>query len=318
MKSSSELFPVSLYRAEVYDDISEDVYMIKHNRDQDRTVQIAVCHLGLVDKEPTKGPVVLVHGSFTNRGFWLSAKGVGLARYLLDQGYDVWVMEHRGHGLSPRNREFSSNSVEHYALYDLPAVNEFVAEKTGVKPTWIGHSLGGVMISSAVAGGLFTAENCAGFITFGTQVISRSWYSWLPFANLLMRGWLRLTREELDGRKLHIGPENEPVALINEYLARHSWFGSWQFKSLKKKLMPEWKKGTDIPLLAVIAVADKSDPARACKKFADLYGGANKEKLLLGKADGFKRNYGHVNMVISKDAAEEVWPRIADWLAKQA
>lgn len=318
MKSSSELFPVSLYRAEIYDDISEDVYMVKHNRDQDRTVQVAVYHLGLVDKKPTKGPVVLVHGSFSNHGFWLSEAGIGLARFLLEQGFDVWLQEHRGHGLSPRNRDYKNNTVERYVLHDVSAVNEFVAEKTGAKPLWVGHSMGGVMIASAVAAGIFTSANCRGFVLLGSQVLSRHWYSWFPFGTTIMRGWYRLTRDEFDGRKMRIGPENEPVAYINEYLARHSWFGSWQLKSQKKKLLPEWKKGSDIPMLAMIAAADKSEPLRACKKFAALYGGANKEQIVLGKADGFKRNYGHVNMIISKDAAEEVWPRIADWLAKQA
>src|SRR5690554_7862638 len=90
----------------------------------------------------------MVHGSFSNRGFWITRKGIGLARYLLDQGYDVWLMEHRGHGITPRNKDYFNNTVERYVLHDVPAVNEFVQEKSGQKPFWIGHSLGGVMIRS--------------------------------------------------------------------------------------------------------------------------------------------------------------------------
>ena len=90
MKSSSELFPVSLLRADVLGDLTEDVYLVKHNRDPDRSVQIAVSHLGLRSRGGHSGqPLILLHGSFTNRGFWLSDKGEGLARYLLEQGFDV-------------------------------------------------------------------------------------------------------------------------------------------------------------------------------------------------------------------------------------
>lgn len=317
MKSSSELFPVSLLRAEALGDLSEDVYLVKHNRDPDRSVQVAVSHLGLAGVTPTAGPVVLVHGSFTNRGFWLSDKGEGMARYLLEQGFDVWLLEQRGHGLSPRNQDYINNTLERYVLHDVPAVNEFVAEKSGRQPFWIGHSLGGVIIASAVAAGLLNDSNCRGLALLGTQALRRPAYLWLPLVGLVMRGLVR-RRGELDGRRMGIGPENEPAGLINEYLARHSWFGSWQLKSTRQKLLPGWKGPQTLPLLAVVAAADTSDPASYCKRFAQMYGGEQKDILLLGKAGGFSRSYGHVDMVVSKDAAAEVWPRLSDWLQQHA
>ena len=316
MKSSSELFPVSLFRAEMLgEELSEDVYLVKHNTDTDRSVQVAVSHLTLRHRSAYRGPVILLHGSFSNRGFWLSDKGEGLARHLLDQGFDVWVMEQRGHGLSPRNQDYLRNTLERYVLHDMPAVNAFVQEKTGHKPAWVGHSLGGVIIASAVAGGQLSAGNCAGIALLGTQALRRPWYLWLPLVGPVLR-LLVWNKGELDGRSLNIGPENEPAGLINEYLARHSWFGRWQLKSTRQRLLPAWKQPHALPLLAVIAAADESDPARACRRFADYYGGTDKEQILLGKVAGFSRDYGHVDMVVSKDAAQEVWPRISDWLTR--
>ncbi len=316
MKSSSELFPVSLLRADVLGDLTEDVYLVKHNRDPDRSVQIAVSHLGLRSRGGHSGqPLILLHGSFTNRGFWLSDKGEGLARYLLEQGFDVWLMEQRGHGLSPRNHDYVRNTLERYVLSDIPAVNDFVQEQSGQKPVWIGHSLGGVIISSSVAAGRLHAENSRAMVLLGTQVVRRPWYLWLPLTSLVLRMLVK-SKAELDGRKLGIGPENEPAGLVNEYLARHSLFGRWQIRSEKLRLLPAWKQGADLPLLAVAAAADKSDPAKACLRFASLYGGAQKDNLLLGKAEGFSRDYGHVDMVVSKEAATEVWPRIQRWLSQ--
>ncbi|MAD45995.1 MAG: alpha/beta hydrolase [Oceanospirillaceae bacterium] len=313
MKSSSQLFPVSLLRADSFAGLTEDVYLVKHNRDPDLSVQVAVSHLGRNNQTPGGPPVILLHGSFTNRGFWLSHKGEGLARHLLDQGFDVWMMEMRGHGMSPRNQDYANNTLERYALYDLPAVSEFVAEKTSAAPVWAGHSLGGVTIASAVAAGALAEDVCRGMVLFGTQTIRRPLYQWVPLASLAARTRVRM-KGELDGRKMGIGPENEPAGLINEYLARHGLLGSWQFKSSQQKLMPLWKSQRALPLLAFAAAADCSDPARYCERFANLYGGEQKTLFTLGSATGFSRDYGHVDMVVSRQAADEVWPKVSDWL----
>lgn len=315
MISSSSLFPVSLMYAEDLGKLSEDIYFVKHNRDPDRSVEVGVAHLMLHDKPATRGPVVLVHGSFSNRGFWITRNGIGMARYLLEQGYDVWLMEHRGHGITPRNKDYLNNSIERYVYHDVPAVNDFIQEKTGEKPFWLGHSMGGVMIAAAVAVNLLTTENCRGMVLFGTQTISRPNYLWIPLVATFMR--LKVKRKgELDGRQLRIGPENEPAGVLREYLANNSWFSSWQFFEKGLKLLPLWKQASGLPLLAVAGRIDKSDPAQACIKFANKYGG-DKDILLLGKAEGFERDYGHVDMVVSKSAAKEVWPKVSQWLDKQ-
>jgi pimeloyl-ACP methyl ester carboxylesterase len=88
-------------------------------------------------------PVILLHGSFSNRRFWYSPKGIGLGAFLARQGFDVWVPEMRGHGLSKRNHDYARNRVADYARYDLPAIGAFVREQSAQVPHWIGHSLGG-------------------------------------------------------------------------------------------------------------------------------------------------------------------------------
>jgi pimeloyl-ACP methyl ester carboxylesterase len=70
----------------------------------DDDVEIAVTRLGSEDDGRTGEPVILVHGTFCQRNFWVSDKGFGLGPYLRERGYDVWIPELRGHGLSPRDR----------------------------------------------------------------------------------------------------------------------------------------------------------------------------------------------------------------------
>ena len=107
MQSSSNLFPVALISAERRGDLSEDVYRLKPGNSPDGTVELAVTRLGLADAPESRGiPVILLHGSFSNRRFWYSPKGIGLGAYLARQGFDVWVPEMRGHGLSKRNQDY--------------------------------------------------------------------------------------------------------------------------------------------------------------------------------------------------------------------
>ncbi len=315
MKSSSALFPVTLMRADILGDLSEDIYLVKHNRDPDQSVQIALTRVGLAEFPEKSGfPLVLVHGSFTNRGFWLSPKGQGFARYLVEQGFDVWLFEQRGHGLSPRNQDYSRNTVERYARYDVPAVHEFIEEKTGRFPAWVGHSLGGTMIATAVAAG-FCDNTIPAFVMFGTQVVRPNLALQVPLLGQITRGVVSF-KQELDGRKLKIGPENEPAGVINEYLARHSLLGRWKLPSTNEPLLPRWKEEC-IPMLGVSAAGDTTDPAKYCQRFYRMYGGP-KEELLLGTENGFSKDFAHIDMVVSKEAELEVWPKVSNWLKAYA
>lgn len=315
MKSSSKFFPVTLFKADVIGDLTDDVYLVKHGRDADPSVQVALSHIGIYGQSNKgKQPVVLVHGSFTNRGFWLSSQGIGLARYLVDSGFDVWIMEMRGHGLSPRNLAYKENSLEKYALSDVPAINEFVIEKTGLKPVWMGHSMGGVLISTAVASGALPEMQVAGIALLGTQIVRRRWFLQIPFVSSMGSLYFNF-KAEMDGRKLKIGPENEPAGIAKEYLRWLGLFGGWRFSSNKTSLLAKWQ-GLDLPLLAMVGQNDQSDPVKYCQRFFELCGSENKQFKILAKDQGYSRDFGHVDMIVSKEAAAEVWPELSQWLAE--
>ncbi|WP_221795023.1 alpha/beta fold hydrolase [Oceanobacter mangrovi] len=326
MKSSSELFPVTLARAENLAGFTDDVYLVKHNLDLDRSVEVAVSHLspGSYETSPLRNgsrpSVVLLHGAFNNRTVWLGHDGEGLAAWLVRQGFDVWLMEMRGHGYSPRNLDYSANNTEQYALCDIPAVHDFVHEKSGCWPVWIGHSLGAVAIASALAAGKLTAQNCPGIVTLGAQILKRPWYLWMPLgattARLLMTG-----KSELDGRKVGIGPENEPVGITREMLSRRALFGKWQLEHDKRLLLPHWRSSS-VPALMMMGPADDVDPLACCRRFAEQYGadneaGIDKTLTVLAAGDGFSHDFGHNDMVRGEQAQAEVWPLIESWLGQR-
>ena len=89
-------------------------------------VRIALTHVAQGEGRGHGTPVVLVHGNYTNRGFWISRKGFGLAPFLVEAGYDAWIVELRGHGLSPKGPGFSSITAEDHIRKDLPAALTYV------------------------------------------------------------------------------------------------------------------------------------------------------------------------------------------------
>nr|WP_314489515.1 alpha/beta fold hydrolase [uncultured Pseudomonas sp.] len=310
MQSSSALFPVALLSAERRGDLSEDVYRIKAGKAADPSVELAVTRLGRVEQAAPHGvPVILLHGSFSNRRFWFSPKGLGLGAFLARAGFDVWIPEMRGHGLSPRNRQWRGNRVADYAQEDLPLIAAFVAEKAGRAPHWIGHSLGGTTLAAALGGGYLPAEQVASVALFGTQVSRAHWALKVPplvwIARLALRRFAQLS-----GSRLKRGPEDEPIGLALETLRWHGLFGRFGEKG------NDWWAGlaqVEVPVLAVAGAGDFNDPAWACRRLLEQMGGPHRQFLCLDKAQGFEA-FGHIDMLVSKAAQAQVWPLVEAWL----
>jgi pimeloyl-ACP methyl ester carboxylesterase len=311
MQSSSNLFPVALISAERRGDLIEDVYRLKPANSPDISVELAVTRLGLAEQPDTRGiPVVLLHGSFSNRRFWYSPKGIGLGAYLARAGFDVWIPEMRGHGLSSRNQAYRHNRVADYARYDLPAIAAFVREQSGQIPHWIGHSLGGITLAAALGGHYLDAEGVASVALFGSQISRTYWPLKIPPVEWGGRLLLKRFRH-ISGSRLKRGPEDEPIGLALESMR---WYGLFRrFGDAER----DWWAGlseVQVPVLSVAATGDDQDPVWACRKLYEQFGSERRQFLSLGRDQGFTEDFGHVEMLVSRGAQTQVWPLVASWL----
>jgi pimeloyl-ACP methyl ester carboxylesterase len=98
---------------------------------------------------PAGTPVLFCHG-FQGNGFEfdLPREGYNMAVYLARKGYDIWISSFRGCGPKPYDCTCDGwhHSIDDLAIYDAPALVDGIIEKTGKKPFWIGHSMGGMVL----------------------------------------------------------------------------------------------------------------------------------------------------------------------------
>ncbi len=157
-------------------------------------------NIALYRYRPTGGPrvghppILLCHGLGANR-YNLDAPGdISLARWLVKRGFDCWVLEFRGAGQSTHpsflHRMRNPWTFDDYVFKDIPAVLDTIENDTGSRQVhWVGHSMGGMVIRTAVIMPSFPVHLVKAIITLGTPhqsapyLLSRSLVSHYELVN---------------------------------------------------------------------------------------------------------------------------------------
>ncbi|NXO44987.1 LIPM Lipase, partial [Locustella ochotensis] len=131
------------YPSKEYEVMTEDGYFLSLNR---------IPHgRGDARRPGSKYPVLLVHGFCQDGGVWVdNFPDNSLAFILADAGYDVWIGNNRGnswsrrhHNLSIDSEEFWDFSFHEMAMYDLPAMVDFILRQTEQRRLYyVGHAQG--------------------------------------------------------------------------------------------------------------------------------------------------------------------------------
>jgi len=295
-------------------------------------------------------PLVLSPGYGCNRHFFDSGDRYSLARFLAGEGFDTWVLELRGHGLSEpapgqRRRAWSFDDL---VFHDAPAALSHVAERTGRRSVWIGHSLGGMVAYAALGCMASLSESVAGLVTLGTPVSfpsieSPAWrrigqvFSALPIgARLPQRGALvafwtlggwssamaeyGMNRANLDRQAFgHALPrllENLPGTVVRQ-LAQWSLSGECGSRDGAVDYRAGLQRITT-PALIIGGAADHLAPPATVRSAYDRIGSSRKQYREFGTSQGDSADYGHVDLIFGRHAPEEVFPVISRWIASEA
>jgi polyhydroxyalkanoate synthase subunit PhaC len=137
---------------------------------------LVIERLGTRDGLTPKGPpVVLCPGFGGNRFNFNFDEKHSLALYLAAEGFDVWIVELRGHGRSklithPRTRGRARPwNMDDHIEKDVPAIIDTVIRLSAQsKLVWVGHSLGGMVAYCLLSRVLDQSRYFAGLITLGS------------------------------------------------------------------------------------------------------------------------------------------------------
>ena len=295
-------------------------------------------------------PVILCHGLGANRYNMDFGETQSLAKHLHHRGFDVWVAEVRGAGMSSHPRLFSryqyGYSFDDFAWRDAPAIVEAVKRATGAPQVfWVGHSMGGIIAYVFLQGPL--AASIRGMVA----IASPGRFSDHPVFTLY-QGWTRLASVlpamHLEGISIAFAPyitllprflsdilintSNMDPRVIRQSLVNLTanisrgvflQFADWMerghmWDAALARDYTEGLKAITTPLLLLAGGGDRIVPPDAVKTVYDAVASADKTMRCFSIADGDRADYGHGDILLGVTAPGEIFPAVAAWLEARA
>ncbi len=271
-----------------------------------------------------QGPVVfMLHGTIANGRAFYTFSGKGLAPYLARAGYDVYVADLRGRGLSTpaidRHSDFGQTQV---MTEDIPAFLAKIKELRGDAPQhWVGHSWGGLLLHGYLARFPAQLKQLRSMLCFGTKRRIRvsNWekfwkvdFFWLGLGALMVRifGYF-------PAKFFMPGADNEPRlyhAQTIPWLKSELWVDPEDGFSYSEAI-----RHIDLPpTLHLTGAGDHAlGHASDVRDFIRESGAKQVDFHMIGRAQGYRHDYNHLNILTHPDANEDHFPLVLEWLEKQ-
>lgn len=291
-------------------------------------------------------PVVLCHGLSANRYTFDLQGAPGLAPYLRDHGWDVWVPELRGSGMSQRPGLCYSDvpyswDFDDHLHEDLPAILACVLERTAAPSLHlVGHSMGGMLIQAHLAACL--NPSVASAVAVGSPVEFSKVKSkdiklmlqakplvklipvsplgfvarlGIPFVHGFALGFFHAPNVEPEAARkmVALGSELSPSSKI--------WLNFAQFVETERFAPEDGSpylanlSSSRVPIFWLGGSVDSLAPPASLIPGTDEDEPLGERKMLaLGKTSGCVEDYGHVDLLVGRRAEIEVFPLILQWL----
>lgn len=304
-------------------------------RDRDQTFPLALVRKTLPEG-PTRPPVVLVHGFAQNRYTWHTSTR-SMVNWLALRGWDVYNVELRGHGRSRPDAMPEGERISDY-VDDIATL----AKLFDGRAFFVGHSLGGAVIyGAATKAPMAGVVGIAALYRFGQAnwlmgLLART--SWENRAFILRHltfrtraiGWL-LARlyavSDVAGYTFPISgwwPGSVEPDLLHERLihgfdwtSARVWLEMGRWAATGTFDYDEAWAQTDVPLLVLAGDEDHLMPPEDARAAYDRSGSADKSLVVLNDYE-HEVHWGHLDIVLGREAPRIVWPLVESWLRERA
>jgi pimeloyl-ACP methyl ester carboxylesterase len=310
--------------------------------------ELALERLRLAKGVRYRVPVVLSHGFFVNNHFLNFEDEHSLGRYLAREGFDVWNLSFRGIGrsLNPLRDGAKVWTLDDMIDRDLSAVIGYVRRETrSARVSWVGYDMGGLLAYGYLArkGG----SGLGALVTIGAPVTFHhpeqepiKKLLKLEESPFLKKAFLYLNGPFL-GRiviplvpaieRLFYNPENvareirekwleEGLAEINPGVLDHllrmirrgefvSADGAYNYRRNLGRIR--------VPLLLIGGEKDALAPPEALRLIQRAVKSSERSLRVFGPRAKDSAAYGHTDLILGKEAVEEVFPVIARWLKQR-
>jgi poly(3-hydroxyalkanoate) synthetase len=312
-------------------------------------VDLPVVHYRPVGS-PRPLPLVLCHGISGNARHMDLDSEHSLARWFAARGYDAWSVSLRGtwdSRLPPgaHDEPKEETTLDVYATEDLPAVFDYVRQRTGAPQVdYIGHSMGGLVLYAYLAhgGGAVHAA-----VALGSPARLRFGGGLEQFARDHGAGVLgRVSSVPNDAlAPLYIPVEGvqtplDLLVMTPDNVSPETWrrfvvtgtapMAGGVLRQFLKCIQDDRFESADgsidylerlhqvhVPILFVAGKRDRIALADGVKAAYTALGG-DKRFLVAGEENGFEHDYGHIDMLAGERAPQELWPSLQAWLETHA
>lgn len=287
-------------------------------------------------------PILLVHGYSSNHWNLTAPRGVSLADYLADAGFDCWAIDLRGTRSShappgtPRHRA----TFDGYVMHDLPSAIDYIQNVTGSSQVhWVGHSLGGTLLyayelahgRARVASGTTIAsppELRPGWPAWQSHLIRLMEYAPAAFSAVQrglapIHGFIRPRTRMVPIDWENLSPSlgvaeffsavetpTGPVTRTLEEFARHRYLA---VDNDRVNVLAGLNR-LETPLLVLGCPLDPIVPLPVLREFFDRLPTHDKKLIELSRTQGCERDHDHVDPPFAKNAATEVFAHITAWI----
>lgn len=264
-------------------------------------------------------PIFMLHGLIENGFIFYTEKGKGLACYLAEKGFDVYVADLRGRGKSLPAINSQSTFGQHETITcDIALFLEKIQSINPQKMHLIAHSWGGVLISSFLARYPKWLDKVHSKTCFGTKRVvtakTMEAYFKLGFMWRYIAPILAKKNGYFDAKKFRFGSDSETKKSLEESI---TWVipGKWHdlndgFDYYTAAQNITWPPTWHLTGISDYALGHQQD----VQLFIDECNNRNAKFSVLSKQAGNQVNYDHINILTHPNTVNDHFPKLALWL----